>query len=63
VLDTRFSMEELQEVCFELGLEWDDLAGGTRGAKARELINFLRRRGRLEALVDIIGRNRPDIAI
>ncbi len=63
VLDGRFSLEELQALCFELGLDWDDLAGGTRGAKARELIGFLRRRERLDALVDAIRRARPDVAI
>ncbi len=63
VLDTRFSLDELQDLCFGLGLEWEDLAGGTRGAKARELISFLRRRGRLDALIDAIRRSRPDVGI
>ncbi len=63
LLDDRFSKGELQGLCFDLGVDWDELSGDTKGAKARELIGYLQRRGRLDELVPAIRRARSDIVI
>ncbi len=49
-----FDDEELAEICFELGLEieFKDLDGINRNAKARSLVLYMQRRGRLPELVD-----------
>ena len=46
----------------DLGIDYDDLPGEGKAAKARELIEYLDRRDRIRQLV-IVGRElRPDIS-
>ena len=47
---TRYDLEELRTLCVQLDVDFDDLRGESRQAKARELILWLRRRGRLDQL-------------
>jgi hypothetical protein len=42
---------ELRNFCQKLGVDYEDLAGGTKSGKARELIGWMQRRGRLPELV------------
>ena len=37
------SKEELRDMCFDLGVKYDDLPGGGAAAKARELVDYLER--------------------
>ncbi len=62
VLVDRFTMEELRTLCFELYVDYDLLAGETKDGKARELIIYLESRNRLDELVPVGRRTRPDIA-
>jgi len=50
LLVERYNLEELRTLCFQLSVPFDDLGGEGRQAKARELILWLRRRGRLGEL-------------
>ena len=50
-LVAHFSLEELKTLCFNLGVEYEDLAGEGRSDKARELVKAMQRRTRLEHLV------------
>jgi hypothetical protein len=61
VLSSRFDLEELRALCFDLGRDWDDLGGDTKGRKALELIGYMQRHDRLPELVAAIRRKRPDI--
>ena len=54
-----FSDSELRNVCFDLGVSYDDLGGESKADKARELVAHLDRRGRLEELVALCSRLRP----
>lgn len=54
-----FSLEDLKTLCFQLYVSIDDLAGQTREAKARELIEYLRNRSRLNDLMLALARERP----
>ena len=47
----QFSDGELRTLCFELGVEYEDLGGRGRAENARELIALLERRGRLPELI------------
>lgn len=53
----RFDQEELRTLCQDLGIDYDDLRGEGRTAKARELLALLKRRGRLEELREILEPN------
>lgn len=59
ILSGTFNNGELRDLCFELGIEYDDLLGETRRDKARELVAFARRRDRLAELERAILRARP----
>ena len=50
LLIQRFNLQELQDLCFDLGVDFEDLGGTGRKAKARELVQYMQRRGRLDAL-------------
>jgi tetratricopeptide (TPR) repeat protein len=44
------SKEELRDVCFDLGVKYDDLPGEGAAAKARELVDYLERHCRIPEL-------------
>lgn len=50
-INDYFNAEELEDLCFRLGIQYDNLPGSTNSAKARELTEYCRRHGRLSELV------------
>lgn len=56
---STFDIDELKDVCFRLDIDYDDLGGETKSAKARELIEFTLRHGRFAELVDLCRQLRP----
>jgi len=58
---TYFSLDELQHLVFDLCIEWDELSGDTRSAKARALITSLARNGRLADLITLTRENRAHV--
>ena len=62
VLATRFNDGELRTLCFDLGIEYDDLPGEGRADRARELVAYLERRDRISDLKEIGERMRPDVS-
>ncbi len=61
-LTRLFNAEELRTLCFELNVDYDDLAGESKSGKARELVTYLNRRGRLAELPTLISKLRPHAA-
>lgn len=60
ILNRHFSEGELRTLCFDLGVDYEDLPGRGKTSKARELIAYLERRGRLQDLIKIGQLQRPD---
>ena len=56
-----FDAGELRTLCFDLGVDYDDLPGEGKANKARELIAYLERRDRLSELVHVCERQRPNV--
>jgi len=56
-----FSTEELHNLCFDLGVDFEDLAGATKSGKARELVAFCVRHDRVEPLLAMARHLRPHI--
>jgi len=54
-----YSMSELKTLCYELGVKYDDLPGDGLEDKARELVQYLDRRGNLRALAGQVALERP----
>lgn len=60
VLVERFSRDEVDDLAFQMGVESDDLSGTTKSARARALVEYLKDRGRLKELVQLIRSQRPE---
>jgi hypothetical protein len=61
VLETRFSAEELRTLCFNLRVDYEDLPGAGKAAKAAALLWHLASAQRLGELAEAVARVRPDI--
>jgi len=56
----HFSFDELRDLAFDLGIDYESLPHGTVQQFARELIAHLKRRNQLHSLVEEVVRRRPD---
>jgi hypothetical protein len=61
LLAQTFSLEELRTLCFTLNVDFDDLPGEGKEAKARELVTYLERRGRITDLIAKVKHERPHV--
>jgi hypothetical protein len=59
ILVTYFSDSELRDVCFNLGIDYENLGGDAKPGKARELVAYCQRRNRLAELEATCRRLRP----
>lgn len=62
VLDKRFGMSELKTLCFDMGIDYEDLPGATKADKAAALLRHVHRDRRLADLAKVGAQLRPDIA-
>jgi hypothetical protein len=62
IFTNRFSEGELRALCFDLGVDYNNLPGQGRSDKVIELISFLERRRRIPELVNVLKQLRPDIS-
>ena len=61
LLGTHLDEEGLRALCYDLGVDYGDLPGNGRRAKARELLAHMERRARVHEIV-LYGRQlRPDV--
>lgn len=61
-LNSVFSFSELEDLCFRLGINWDDVTGGSdKKKKIRELIYWFDRGNDLDTLSAAILRLRPKL--
>jgi hypothetical protein len=58
-LKDHFNLEELNLICFDLGIERDDIAGGTRGTVAANLISYCERLDITSELIGVCEIARP----
>lgn len=61
LLADHFNLEELQELCFILGVRYDDLSGQTLSAKSLALQTFMERRNQLAQLIEQLTILRPKV--
>lgn len=59
ILSNSFDDGELRDLVFDLAVDYDSLPGAAKKDKARELVAFCRRHGRLAELKLAIQRRRP----
>ncbi len=56
-----FNVEELKDLCFQLGVAYENIPGEGRDNKVRELIQYLERRGQINALLTLCEQERPNL--
>jgi len=61
ILNTRFSLSELNTLAFYLSIDFDELPGEGKRRKAEELVKYLNRHQRLDELVKIGQQQGSDI--
>lgn len=61
-LTNFFNQSDLRTLCFDLGIEYEDLPGTTRTDKARELIEFCIRNLQIHGLLLYCREKRPRVA-
>jgi hypothetical protein len=55
-----YNLEELKDLCIDLGVDFENLGGEGKNGKIRELIAYLNRRGQLSKLIEKCRADRPD---
>jgi hypothetical protein len=61
LLVAHFDMGELMQICFDLGIMWDLIAGDNLDGKARSLILKMEREDRLYQLTGQCYKARPEV--
>lgn len=65
LLDDHFSRTEIQTLCFDLGIDYEDISGSesSKSLLVRQMIAYLLRRNRLEELIYLIEQTRPFVSL
>ncbi|KAA3665034.1 MAG: hypothetical protein DWQ04_02625, partial [Chloroflexi bacterium] len=58
-----FNENDLRDLCFDLGLDYENLPPGGKKDKARELISYFIRRNRVNYLASVFREKRSHVAI
>ncbi len=61
MLGKHFDLDGLRTLCFDIGVDFDELAGDNKTAKIRALIEYLQKRGRLDDLLAAAALARPHV--
>ena len=60
-LEKKFSDSELKAMCFDLEIEYENVAGNTREARTRELLLLVERNGRMAEFIACCKAERPAV--
>lgn len=56
-----FDLGETRDLCFRLGIEYDDVGGEGKSGRVRELVRLVERNGRLPELLPHLQKLRPHV--
>jgi len=59
ILTNLFSEDDLRTLCFDIGVDYEQLPGSSKLGKARELILWCDRRDKLKRLYERVQAERP----
>ncbi|NJM41162.1 MAG: CHAT domain-containing protein, partial [Anaerolineae bacterium] len=62
LLDKYFDLNELEDVAFQLGIDWDNLRGEVKRTKARAIVQFCDTRDLIPRLKGIMRLARPNLS-
>lgn len=61
ILRTAFNESELRDLCFQIEMDYEELAGQNKRDKARELLSYFERRDRFDELMAVVRQLRPQL--
>ena len=61
ILSNYFNLDELKTLSFDLGIDFENLGGDNKNAKARELLAYCERNNQTLDLLKEISRRRPNL--
>jgi hypothetical protein len=61
LLEQYFNLEDLATLCFQLSINFENLAGSTLSSKARELVSYCEQRQLMPQLLALCRENRPHV--
>jgi hypothetical protein len=61
LLVLHFDEAELRFLCFDMGIDYESLAGEDKMGKTREILTLLERQNRIPELVEVVRDSRPDL--
>lgn len=61
-LNAYFSETELRVLCFDLGIDYENLGGRSKPERVLELIGMMQRHGRLDQLISLVRQERPHLS-
>ena len=56
-----FNLDELNQLCFALNIDYEELPSKTKSGKVRDLLGYLSRRNQVSNLLDYCVQNRPSV--
>lgn len=56
-----FNLADIRDLCFRLGIDYEDVAGAGKSDRVRELVLMVDRNGRLPELVALLKQLRPHV--
>jgi hypothetical protein len=62
VLDNYFDDNDIRKLCFDLRVDYQDLAGTSKAARVIELIKYFARSGKIGELIDHCSQIRPNVS-
>lgn len=57
----HFKLDQIQTLCFDLGIDFEELEGKAKTGKVREIIKEMENAGRLHELIDYLKSERPNV--
>jgi len=60
-INRYFSLDEIESLCFDLGVDFENIGGSSKPGKVLELIQYMERRGRLDELAQACNKSRPNV--
>lgn len=62
-ITNHFSLDELRTLCFDLGIDYEELEGKSRSAKVRELLLWAGRNRKFEELLHALHHDRKELFV
>ena len=61
LLNQYFGLSDIDSLCFEMGIDDEQLRGQTKDEKARSMVAFVQQNGRLDELKKLMRMARPNL--